>query len=300
MSVDVFLELVEIKAKTASVIPFLLGVCFSSFYFHSVNPVLAIVFFVAMLLFNMAVDMLDNYNDYRHAVDKVDYQQKTNIIGREQLSPRLVLILLVTFSVIAALMGLWLVMKAGLPVLWMGIFCFAVGILYSSGPHPLSSLPLSELFSGFTMGFMILLISVYLNSYQVFTWHWDNLWRTFVVALPDELWISNLMLANNLCDADEDERNRRTTIIHYIGIQNGLRAFTTKNILAMLVIILSPLIRIAPVTVWLTLVIVPFVYKQNKRLMEKQVKSETFSSGVKILLVGSGVYLLTYLIGIIF
>ncbi|WP_295731099.1 prenyltransferase [uncultured Limosilactobacillus sp.] len=300
MSVDVFLELVEIKAKTASVIPFLLGVCFSAYYLHSVNPVLAVVFFIAMLLFNMAVDMLDNYNDYRHAIDKVNYQQKTNIIGREHLSPRLVLALLVTFSVIAALMGLWLVMKAGLPVLWMGIFCFAVGILYSSGPHPLSSLPLGELFSGFTMGFMILLISVYLNSYQVFAWNWANLWRTFLVALPDELWISNLMLANNLCDADEDERNQRTTIIHYIGIPNGLRVFTMKNILAMLVIILSPFIRIAPFTVWLTLVIVPFVYKQNKRLMAKQVKSETFSSGVKILLVGSGVYLLTYFLGIIF
>ena len=300
MSLDVFLELVEIKAKTASVIPFLLGVCFSAYYFHNVNVVLAVVFFIAMVLFNMAVDMLDNYNDYHHAVDKVEYQQKTNIIGRENLSPRLVLGMLVTFSIIAALMGLWLVVKAGWPVLWLGIFCFAVGILYSSGPHPLSSLPLGELFSGFTMGFMILLISVYLNTYQVFTWNWANLWRTFIVALPDELWISNLMLANNLCDAAEDERNRRTTIIHYIGIENGLRTFSFKNVLAFLVIVLSPIIKIAPWTVWLTLVIVPFVYKQNMRLMEKQVKSETFSSGVKILLVGSGVYLLTYWLGILF
>lgn len=300
MSLDVFLELVEIKAKTASVIPFLLGVCFSAYYFHNVNPVLAIVFFVAMFLFNMAVDMLDNYNDYRHAVDQVEYKQKTNIIGRENLSPRLVLSLLVTFSVIAAIMGLWLVMEAGLPVLWMGIFCFAVGILYSSGPHPISSLPLGELFSGFTMGFMIFLISVYLNTYQMFTWNWANLWRTFWVALPDELWISNLMLANNLCDADEDERNQRTTIIHYIGIQNGLRAFSLKNILAFVVILLSPFIKIAPATVWLTLVIVPFVYMQNNRLMQKQVKSETFSSGVKILLVGSGVYLIAYWLGVLF
>ena len=300
MSLDVFLELVEIKAKTASVIPFLLGICFSTYYFHRVNPVLALVFFIAMFLFNMAVDMLNNYHDYRHAVDTVNYQQKTNIIGREHLSPRLVLGMLVTFSVVAALMGIWLVTKVGLPLLWMGIFCFAVGILYSSGPHPLSSLPLGELFSGFTMGFMIFLISVYINTYQVFAWDWANLWRTFVVALPDELWISNLMLANNLCDADEDERNHRTTIIHYIGIPNGLRAFSWKNILAFVVIVLLPLIKIAPATVWLTLVIVPFVYKQNKRLMEKQVKRETFSSGVKILLVGSGVYLITYFLGVIF
>ncbi|WP_251546589.1 prenyltransferase [Limosilactobacillus caecicola] len=300
MSLDVFLELVEIKAKTASVIPFLLGICFSAYYFHSVNACLAIVFFIAMLLFNMAVDMLDNYNDYHHAIDKVEYKQKTNIIGRENLSPRLVLTLIIIFSVIAALMGLWLVKIAGLPVLWMGIFCFAVGVLYSSGPHPISNLPFGELFSGFTMGFMIFLISVYLNTYQTFGWTWANLWRTFWVALPDELWISNLMLANNLCDAEEDERNQRTTIIHYIGVPNGLRAFSLKNVLAFVVILVAPFLKLAPFTVWLTLLIVPFVYQQNKRLMQKQVKKETFSSGVRILLVGSGVYLITYLLGMLF
>lgn len=299
VSLNVFLELVEIKAKTASVVPFLLGMAFSLYYFHSLNWPLAIIFFVAMLLFNMAVDMLDNYNDYNHAVDKQNYKRKTNIIGREQLSPRLVLTLLVSFSVVAALLGLWLVYQVGWPVLWMGIFCFAVGILYSSGPHPLSSLPLGELFSGFAMGFMIVLLSVYLNSYQQFEWNWATLWRVFIVALPDELWISNLLLANNICDAQEDEDNQRTTIVHFIGKRNALIAFSVKNVLAFVMIIISPFLKIAPMTVWLSLVILPFTYHQNKLLMEKQVKKETFICGVKILLVGSLAQLLTYWLGVL-
>ena len=55
-----------------------------------------------------------------------------------------------------------------------GIFCFFIGYSYSSGPRPISSLPLGELASGFTMGFMIALLSVYLNSYQTFTWSWAS------------------------------------------------------------------------------------------------------------------------------
>ena len=220
MSLKVFLELVEIKAKTASILPFLIGICFSYYYYNSVHLGLSVVFFVAMLLFNMAVDALDNYNDYHHAVDKLEYKRKTNIIGRENISPKLVYV-------------------TGLPLLWMGMFCFTVGIFYSSGPRPLSSLPLGEFFSGITMGFVISLICVYLNSYQIFSWHWENLAKVFLISLPNILWISNLMLANNICDYDEDERNNRHTIVHFIGVKNALFVFSLKNVLAFAAIILS-------------------------------------------------------------
>lgn len=122
MSLNVFLELVEIKAKTASILPMLLGVCLSVYYYHSLNLMNSVLFFIAMLLFNMAVDMMDNYNDYNHAIDTVDYKKNTNIIGRENISPRLVLGLLLTFSVVAGLIGIYLVTRVGLPLLWMGIF----------------------------------------------------------------------------------------------------------------------------------------------------------------------------------
>lgn len=296
MSLSVFLELIEIKAKTASVVPFLLGLSFSYYYFHHLNPSLALIFFVAMFLFNMTVDMLDNYHDYYHAKSK-SYQQKTNIIGRENISPRLVLGLIIAFTTIAALLGLLLVKATGLPLLGMGMFCFAIGFLYSSGKHSISTLPLGELASGFTMGFMIVLISVYVNTYQIFTWNWLTLGRVFLVALADELWISNLMLANNLCDAQEDEDNHRTTIIHFIGKKAGLVAFTVKNVLAFSIIVLLPFLGLAPRTIWLTLLIIPFVYKQNKLLIQKQVKTETFITAVKILLVGSVAQLLAFVIG---
>lgn len=264
MSLDVFLELVEIKAKTASILPMLLGVCMSVYYYHSFNLINSILFFIAMLLFNMAVDMMDNYNDYNHAVDTEDYKKNTNIIGREKISPRLVLTLILIFSIIAAGIGIYLVTRVGLPLLWMGIFCFAVGILYSSGPFPMNGLPVGEFFSGFTMGFMIMLISVYINKTGIFDWSWSNLLKIWLVALPCELWISNLMLANNICDAQEDEDNHRHTIIHFIGVQQGLNSFTTKNVIAFLAIITAVMARLAPWTMLLTLLIIPFVIKQTK------------------------------------
>lgn len=298
MSISTFLELVEIKAKIASVMPFLLGLCFSAYYYHSLNWGVSIVFFIAMFMFNMVVDMFDNYSDYYHA-DSKDYKQKTNIIGRENISPALVRNLIIGFTIISALMGIWLVYKAGLAVLWMGMFCFFIGYSYSAGSHPISSLPLGELASGFTMGFMITLLSVYLNSYQIFTWNWFSIGQIFLLALADELWISNLMLANNICDAQEDEDNHRKTIVHFIGKRAAITIYSIKNILAFIVIISLPFLKMAPATVWLTVLIVPFVYKQNKRFIAKQVKTETFICAVKTLLVGALTYSVTYLIGVL-
>ena len=299
VSLDVFLELVEIKAKTASILPMLLGVCMSVYYYHSFNLINSILFFIAMLLFNMAVDMMDNYNDYNHAVDTEDYKKNTNIIGREKISPRLVLTLILIFSIIAAGIGIYLVTRVGLPLLWMGIFCFAVGILYSSGPFPMNGLPVGEFFSGFTMGFMIMLISVYINKTGSFDWSWSNLLKIWLVALPCELWISNLMLANNICDAQEDEDNHRHTIIHFIGVQQGLNSFTTKNVIAFLAIITAVMARLAPWTMLLTLLIIPFVVKQTTLLYHEQVKKRTFPCAVKILLVGSLAQVITYGVGVL-
>lgn len=296
MSLKVFLELVEIKAKTASVLPFLLGLCFSFYYYHQVDWTLSTIFFIAMFLFNMAVDILDNYNDYHHAVDIHDYKQNTNIIGREKLNPKVVFAWLSLFTLIAALLGIYLVYRTGLGLLFLGIFCFFIGIAYSSGPKPLSALPLGEVFSGFTMGFMITLISVYVNTSQNFSWSWTNLGIIFLISLPNVLWIANLMLANNLCDYHEDQKNNRKTLVHYLGIKRGLNLFLLNNIIAYASIILSVGFKLLPPTLLIVLLLSGFTLKQTKKLFAKQVKRETFSCAVKILAINSSV--LTIIFGI--
>ncbi|WP_369333511.1 hypothetical protein, partial [Onishia niordana] len=83
-----------------------------------------------------------------------------------------------------------------------------------------------ELASGLTMGYLIFLICVYINTSAVFVWDFATLASTFLVALPSTLLIANLMLANNTCDLEEDEANHRYTIVHYIGRKNALRWWT--------------------------------------------------------------------------
>ncbi len=49
MSIPIFLELVEMKAKTASVLPFLIGLCYSYYHYGIIHLGYVVIYFVVCL-----------------------------------------------------------------------------------------------------------------------------------------------------------------------------------------------------------------------------------------------------------
>ena len=299
MNFKIFAELIELKAKTASIFPFLLGLAYSLYHYQSVNLSALAIYFVAMFMFNCFVDIWDNYNDYHKAVDTDDYQKNTNIIGRENLSMGLIKILLAFFFFGSLILGIIVALMTGWSVFWLGLLCYAVGVFYAGGPKPLSSLPLGELLSGLTMGYVIFLICLYINSSQNFVWSFANLATTFLIALPNTLLIANLMLANNTCDLEEDEANHRYTIVHYIGKKAALIWWTTALILAFVAIVVAVILGLLSPIMLLILLIAPLMIKFARPYLQKQVKKETFISSVKILMVFQLVQVLLFFVSLI-
>lgn len=299
MNFKIFAELIELKAKTASIFPFLLGLAYSLYHYQSVNLSALAIYFVAMFMFNCFVDIWDNYNDYHKAVDTDDYQKNTNIIGRENLSMGLIKSLLAFFFFGSLILGIIVALMTGWAVFWLGLLCYVVGVFYAGGPKPLSSLPLGELLSGLTMGYIIFLICLYINSSQNFVWSFANLATTFLIALPNTLLIANLMLANNTCDLEEDEANHRYTIVHYIGKKAALIWWTTALILAFVAIVVAVILGLLSPIMLLILLIAPLMIKFAKPYLQKQVKKETFISSVKILMVFQLVQVLLFFVSLI-
>jgi len=299
MNFKIFAELIELKAKTASIFPFLLGLAYSLYHYQSVNLSALAIYFVAMFMFNCFVDIWDNYNDYHKAVDTDDYQKNTNIIGRENLSMGLIKSLLAFFFFGSLILGIIVALMTGWAVFWLGLLCYAVGVFYAGGPKPLSSLPLGELLSGLTMGYIIFLICLYINSSQNFVWSFANLATTFLIALPNTLLIANLMLANITCDLVEDDANPRYTIVHYIGKKAALIWWTTALILAFVAIVVAVILGLLSPIMLLILLIAPLMIKFARPYLQKQVKKETFISSVKILMVFQLVQVLLFFVSLI-
>ena len=67
MSLAVFLEVVEIRTKVASIFPFIMGILFSLVYFHEFHPLNTVIFFVGMILFDLTTTSINNYMDFKKA-----------------------------------------------------------------------------------------------------------------------------------------------------------------------------------------------------------------------------------------
>ena len=303
MSLPIFLELVEIRTKLASLLPFIIGLLFVIYHFGEFNPLNTTVFFVCMIIFDMTTTAINNYMDWKKAVDdpKFDYKNTRNVIGVQHLDEKRVVTTILTMFFVAAALGVWLVYLTTFLVLVIGILCFTIGIFYTFGPIPLSRLPLGEVFSGITMGFGIRFLIIYVNAYHVglldlmynegqLLIYLDifELLTILLISLPGVFTIANVMLANNICDLEEDRSNNRYTLVHYIGRESALKLFSMLYVLSFLALIFALAIGVFPLPVGIVIFTLVPVLKNIKTFRETQIKSQTFILSLKNLLLING------------
>ncbi|APB30389.1 1,4-dihydroxy-2-naphthoate polyprenyltransferase [Vagococcus teuberi] len=307
----VFFELVEIRTKLASVFPYFIGLLFSLYYFEQINWFNMFLFFIGMFIFDMATTAINNLMDYLKAKDD-SYQQLTNIIGRAGLKVSKVRNMIIGMITFSSIIGLWLTFRTSLLLLPMGGLCFLIGIFYTFGPVPLSRMPLGELFSGVTMGFGIFFITLYLNVYDtgflalkfangqfMLSGNIKELIVSVWASIPMMFTIANIMLANNLCDLDQDILNHRYTLPFYIGRQNGVYLFDLLMYSCYFVIVIGVMVGIYHWSMLIILVTFPLVKKNVSQFNEKQEKGTTFSVAIKNLVLFNGAQITGLLLGII-
>lgn len=314
MTVSSFLKLVELPTKVASVIPFIFASLYTYYTFGTFNFTHAIIMFLGMLIFDMTTTAINNYIDYAKAHKRSGYGYEVhNAMAAYDLSPRLVRCIIYVMLLASALLGIYLVSITNIMVLFLGMACFAIGILYTFGPLPISRTPFGEIFSGFTMGLILPFITMYIHvfdqgilnltsdKWQLYlTLDLKVLIGIFLVCLPLIYCIANIMLANNLCDMADDLVNKRYTLPIYIGKKAGLTLWASLYYLSYIAILLSVLLGYLPWLSLLTLITFIPIQKNIEQFKVMQTKKDTFVLAIKNFLLISLVYILSLLLGIIF
>lgn len=297
-----FLKLVEIKTKAASVTPLLLGSLLAFYRYRQFSWKNFLLMLLSLLCFDMATTAINNYLDFRKARLKDGFgYRKHNAIVRDNLKVSSVLTVIFILLALAVGFGILLYLNTSLIVLLLGMVSFAVGILYTFGPIPISRMPLGEIFSGFFMGFVILLLSVYIHaadgsliqlsfegSLINISLNLTELLVIFLVSLPAVLGIANLMLANNICDMDEDLENRRYTLPLYIGKERALRLFQSLYYIGFTDILLLLILGILPLAAIPVLLTIIPVRKNIRAFLGRQSKEDTFPVAIQNFLLMNG------------
>ena len=307
-----FIELVELRTKIASVIPFIVGLLYSIWTFGNFSALNMILFFIGMLCFDMATTVMNNLMDYVKAKNET-YRQEENIIGRSQITVRQATIIFAGLLGVATVVGLILVWRTNLILLFVGMLCFIIGIFYTFGPIPISRMPLGEVLSGVTMGFGIFWIVIFLNSPEA-TFAWMGLeqgmlvvrlalldhFKVALLSLPLVCTIANIMLSNNLCDLETDITNHRYTLVYYIGKTAALKLYQCLYIMSFVAIIIAVVFRVAPILMLGTIVVMFPVYQNIQKFMQKQEKRTTFALAIKNMVMIHVTQILLLAISVIF
>ena len=312
MNVKSFLKVVEIQTKVASIIPYLVGVLFALYHYQEFNGINSILFLISLLGIDMATTAINNYMDHKKAVVKVGYNyEEHNGIVSNNLSDKQVLITIITLIVIGTIAGLLLVLRTDLIVLVIGFFSFGIGIIYSAGPIPISRTPFGEIFSGLMMGGVIFFISIYIQLESVDLISYEFLKNRFtvsldfveliyivIIAVPLVAGISNIMLANNICDLEEDIKNNRYTLPCFIGENKALFVFRALYYSSYLSVILALILGILPLTSLLIILTFPVINSKINHFVKIHIKEETFILSVQSFMLFGLFYALSIFIGL--
>lgn len=313
MSFEGFLKLVEIRTKVASVVPFLIGTLYATYRFDRFDPKNFILMLISLIAFDMVTTAINNYYDWKKARKTHGYNYEShNAIVSCGLKETTVVLVITVLLATAVIFGFLLFLNTTPAVLLLGAASFSVGVLYSFGPVPISRTPLGELFSGLFMGFVVVLIAVYVHAFDAgiieLTWsegilgisvNLAELAYIFLLSVPTVNGIANIMLANNLCDMDDDVENGRYTLPVYIGRDTALWIFGALYYICYADIMLLLLLGIIPMTAAATFLTFIPVIRNIRSFYAKQSKKDTFALSVKNFLMINGVQLLAFSVALI-
>jgi 1,4-dihydroxy-2-naphthoate octaprenyltransferase len=293
MSFTAFFKLVEIQTKIASITPFILANLYLFYHYDHFYFSRFILMLISLLTVDMGTTAVNNYQDYIRAQKTEGYNYEIhNAIVNYNLSENLVKKTIAALFLIAVFSGILLYLNTDIVVILIGALSFLVGILYTSGPVPISRTPSGEFFSGFFMGFFIPFLSIYIHNLDLvnlsiisnkinISFIYTDITKIFLFTLPMILGIANIMLANNICDIDDDIENKRYTLPIYIGREKSLGLFKFLYYISYLSIIISVIIGILPYYSLAALISFFAVRKNISLFYLKQSKKDTFVLSVK-------------------
>lgn len=222
-----------------SVLPVLLGgvIAYQNSQFNGWFLVLVLL---GVLLAHAAADLFDDFYDYRTGnVGSKDHKFTDNPLFIGQISIRQVLTAAVLCTLIAAIIGVYLLVTVGWPVLYLTIGGAFILFFYTAPPFRLNYHGLGEIVIFLAFGPMIIFGTFYVVTGQISM-------EPVLISIAPGIFTMNVGLISNIFDYEDDLAHNKMSIPVRFGRTAGMNVLIAGNIIAYLVILLGVVIQILP------------------------------------------------------
>lgn len=258
-----------------SIFPAVLGGLVSWATNRGFIPFYFLLVLVAIIINHIALNMTDDYYDYKHSVDKLAPGEKNPYSGGSAtlssglLAPKSMFKAFTLCYLITLAAGFYLTLTRGLPILAFGLLGVFCAVFYTAPPISFGHHGLGEIVMLVNFGSVIGLGAFYVEAQTVTL-------QAFLATLPLGIMLFSMIVINEIPDILEDRAAGKLTLVARYGKDAGVKLYIASWICTYAVIAVSALLGFIPLYTLAALLSIPLVihsisvvraHKDNPRLM---------------------------------
>ncbi|MBP7688973.1 MAG: 1,4-dihydroxy-2-naphthoate polyprenyltransferase [Thermoflexales bacterium] len=249
------------RTLPAAIVPVLVG---SAVAVHEGRFHFAV--FAATLIVSLLLQIGANYaNDLFDFLKGADHQRQgpLRVTQSKLVTPRQMTVALIIVFGTAGLIGIYLAVVGGWPIVIIGVVSMLAAIGYTAGPFPLAYRGLGDLAAFVFFGLVAVMGTTYLHLLTFSP-------RSLIAALPVALLVTAIIIVNNLRDIQTDRAAGKITL----AVRIGDRATRLEYTLCLIAAYIIPIgLMVATGTIgwwWLAALTVPYAYTLIRTILNGQ------------------------------
>jgi 1,4-dihydroxy-2-naphthoate octaprenyltransferase len=283
------------KTLAASIAPVLLGgaMAFSDGEYGKFSWLTFAVTLLAAVFIQVGTNFANDYYDHLKGSDTEGRVGPIRGLHTGEVSPSQMKTAFIVAFAFAMLLGLFLVVKGGLPILLIGHVSVVCGYLYTAGPFPLAYVGLGDVFVFVFFGPVATAGTYFLQRSEINS-------NVVIAGLATGLLATAILAVNNFRDYDSDKAARKNTLVVRLGRSFGIYEYAFCLLAALAIPVYLAFANAHRFGGLLSLLTLPFSFCLIRRIAARpapEVLNNLLAGTGKLLIVFSLLFALGWLIG---
>ena len=272
-----WMVIMRLPFLSATIVPILVGAAVAKYAGYPVDWGWLGLTVLGGSLLHIGTNTSNDYFDHISGTDALNYNYSnvglnggSRSIQMGLITPKGMLTVAIATFALSAIVGIPLILKAGMSVLWLGLIGFLSGLFYTAPPFRFSSRKgLGELLIGLNFGPLMVAGSTLIQTGQLLP-------EAFFAGIPIGFLIAAVVYVNEFPDHDSDKATGKNTLIVVFGPEKARAGYVSLVVGAFLSVVLlvlngtfSSLILITLLASYFGVTSIQTLYKYyNDRLLQ--------------------------------
>lgn len=215
---------------------------------------------VGVTINHVALNMTDDYFDYKHSVDRAKDREKNPYSGGSGtltsglIKPKQMYRFFMTGYIITIILGLYLSATRGWWVFVIGSFGMVCAYFYTAPPIRYGYRGMGEISQLINFSLTIGLGAFYVQAQQ---FSWEAMWA----ILPLGFMMFAMITINEIPDEADDRAGGKRNLVVIFGKKTAVLLYGISMVIAYLIIIVSPILTATNFWIYLSLITLPWFIK---------------------------------------